>query len=105
MKGGFKSALKGRELEGRRGRGGGGGGEKHEGYAFLQAPLEGGFKGALKGRGLKGGGEEHEGEALKGRVFPLPPIRHSSNDRCPSVRRNELLRPSSLLNRSPLFYF
>ena len=30
----------------------------------------------------------------------LPPIRHSSNDRCPSVRR-----PSSLLHRSLLSYF
>ena len=35
----------------------------------------------------------------------LPPIRHSSNDKCPSVRQNELLRPSSLLHRSPLIYF
>ena len=35
----------------------------------------------------------------------LPPIRHSSNDRCPSVRQHELLRPSFLLHRSPLFYF
>ena len=35
----------------------------------------------------------------------LSPIRHSSNDRCPSVRPNELLRPSSLLHRSPLSYF
>ena len=35
----------------------------------------------------------------------LPPIRHSSYDRCPSVRQNELLRPSSLLHRSPLIYF
>ena len=35
----------------------------------------------------------------------LPPIQHFSNDRCPSVRRNELLRPSSLLHRSPVSYF
>ena len=35
----------------------------------------------------------------------LPPIQHFSNDRCPSVRRNELLRPSPLLHRSPLSYF
>ena len=34
----------------------------------------------------------------------LPPIRHSSNDMCLSVRQNELLRPSSLLKRSPLIY-
>ena len=26
------------------------------------------------------------------------PTRHSSNDRCPSVGQNELLRPSSLLH-------
>ena len=32
----------------------------------------------------------------------LSPIRHSLNDRCPSVKQNELLRPSSLLHRSPL---
>ena len=35
----------------------------------------------------------------------LSSIRHSSNDRRPSVRQNELLRPSSLLHRSPLIYF
>ena len=35
----------------------------------------------------------------------LPPIRHFSNDRCPSVRQNELLRPTSLLHRWPLSYF
>ena len=35
----------------------------------------------------------------------LSPIRHSSNDRCPSVTKNELLCPSSLLHRSPLIYF
>ena len=35
----------------------------------------------------------------------LPPIRHSLNDRCPSVKQNELLRPSSLHHRSPLIYF
>ena len=35
----------------------------------------------------------------------LPPIQRFSNDRCPSVRQNELLRPSSLLHRSPLIYF
>ena len=35
----------------------------------------------------------------------LSPIRHSSNDRCPSVRQNELLCPSSLLHRSPLICF
>ena len=33
----------------------------------------------------------------------LPPIRHPLNDRCPLVKQNELLRPSSLLHRSPLF--
>ena len=38
-------------------------------------------------------------------LVPLPPIRRSSNDRCPSVRQNEPLRPSSLLHRSPLIYF
>ena len=35
----------------------------------------------------------------------LSPIRHSSNDRCPSVTQKELLRPSSLLHRSPLSCF
>ena len=35
----------------------------------------------------------------------LPPIRHSSNDRSPSVRQNEVFCPSSLLHRSPLIYF
>ena len=35
----------------------------------------------------------------------LSPIRHSSNDRCPSVRQNELLRPSSLFQRLPLICF
>ena len=35
----------------------------------------------------------------------LSPIQHFSSDRCPSVRRNELLRPSSLLHRSPLSNF
>ena len=35
----------------------------------------------------------------------LPPIQHFSNDICPSVRRNELLRPTSLLHRSPLLHF
>ena len=35
----------------------------------------------------------------------LSPIQHSLNDRCLSVRRNELLRPSFLLHRSPLSYF
>ena len=35
----------------------------------------------------------------------LPPIRHSWNDKCPSVKQNELLRPSSLLHRSPPSYF
>ena len=35
----------------------------------------------------------------------LSPIRHSSNDICPSVRLNELLRPTSLLHRSPLICF
>ena len=38
-------------------------------------------------------------------MFGALPIRHSSNDKCPSVRQNELLRPSSLLHRSPLIYF
>ena len=35
----------------------------------------------------------------------LPQIQYFSNDTFPSVRRNELLRPSSLLHRSPLSYF
>ena len=35
----------------------------------------------------------------------LPPIRLSSNDRCPLMMQNELLRPSSLLHRSLLSYF
>ena len=35
----------------------------------------------------------------------LSPIQHSLNHRCPSVRQNELLRPSSLLHRSLLSYF
>ena len=35
----------------------------------------------------------------------LSPIRHFSNDRCPSMKRSELLRPSSLLHRSPLSCF
>ena len=35
----------------------------------------------------------------------LPPIQHFSNDICPLVMQNELLRPSSLLHRSPLSYF
>ena len=35
----------------------------------------------------------------------LPPIRNSSNDRCPSMMQNELLRPTSLLHRSHLSYF
>ena len=34
----------------------------------------------------------------------LPPTQHSSNDRCLSVEQNELLRPTSLLHRSPLIY-
>ena len=38
-------------------------------------------------------------------VGALPPIQQFSNDRCPSVKQNELLRPSSLLHRSPLSYF
>ena len=33
------------------------------------------------------------------------PIRLSLNDRSPSVMQNELLRPTSLLHRSPLSYF
>ena len=37
-------------------------------------------------------------------IVALPPIRLSLNERCPSVRRSELLRPSSLLHRSPLSY-
>ena len=46
------------------------------------------------------------GVQLDFRIFgALSPIRHSSNDKCPSVRQNELLRPSSLLHRSPLIYF
>ena len=35
----------------------------------------------------------------------LSPIRHSSNDRCPSVKQNELICLSSWLHGSPLFYF
>ena len=35
----------------------------------------------------------------------LSSIRHSSIDRCPSMKRNELLRPSSLLYRSHLSCF
>ena len=35
----------------------------------------------------------------------LSPIRHSSNDRCPSVRQNELLCPSFLLHQSLLICF
>ena len=35
----------------------------------------------------------------------LPPIQHFSNDICPSVMQSELLRPSSLLHRSPLICF
>ena len=35
----------------------------------------------------------------------LSPTQHSVNDICLSVRRNELLCPSSLLHRSPLSYF
>ena len=48
----------------------------------------------------------HLGVQLDLRIFgALPPIRHSSNDICPSVRRNELFHPSSLLHRLPLSYF
>ena len=35
----------------------------------------------------------------------LSPIQHFSDDTCPLMRKNEILRPSSLLHRSPLFYF
>ena len=35
----------------------------------------------------------------------LPPIQHFSNDICPLMMQNELLRPTSLLHRSPLSYF
>ena len=35
----------------------------------------------------------------------LPPTQHFSNDKGPTMRQNELLRPTSLLHRSPLFYF
>ena len=35
----------------------------------------------------------------------LPPIQHFFNDICPSVRLNELLRPSSFPHQSPLLYF
>ena len=35
----------------------------------------------------------------------LPPIRNSSNDICPSMMQNELLRSISLLHRSPLSCF
>ena len=48
----------------------------------------------------------HHGVQLDPCIFGAsPPNRQSSNDRCPSVRQNELLRPSSLLHRSPLIYF
>ena len=35
----------------------------------------------------------------------LPPIQHFSDDICQLMMQNELLRPSSLLHRSPLIYF
>ena len=35
----------------------------------------------------------------------LPPIQHFSDDRCPLMKKNELLRPTSLLHRSPVSYF
>ena len=35
----------------------------------------------------------------------LSPIQHFSNDICPSMMQNELLRPTSFLHRSPLSYF
>ena len=48
----------------------------------------------------------HLGAQLYLNIFGvLPPIRHSSNDRCPSVKQNELMRPSSLLHLSPPSYF
>ena len=34
----------------------------------------------------------------------LPPIQRFSNDICPSMMQNELLRPTSLLHRSPPSY-
>ena len=34
----------------------------------------------------------------------LPPIQHFSNDTCPLMMQNELLRPTSLLHRLPLSY-
>ena len=43
----------------------------------------------------------HLGVQLNLCIFrALSPIRHSSNDICPSMTQNELLRPSSLLHRS-----
>ena len=48
----------------------------------------------------------HPGVQLDLCIFgALPPIQYFSNDICLSVRRNELLSPSSLLHRSPLSYF
>ena len=48
----------------------------------------------------------HLGEQLDLCIFGvLPPIQRFSNDICPLVMQNELLRPSSLLHRSPLSYF
>ena len=48
----------------------------------------------------------HLGVQLDPCIFgALPPIQHFTDDICPSVRPNELLRPSSLLHRSPLSYF
>ena len=35
----------------------------------------------------------------------LPPIQHFSSDMCPLMMQYELLRPTSLLHRSPLSYF
>ena len=35
----------------------------------------------------------------------LPPIQHFSDDICPAVRQNQLLRPSSLLHWSRMIYF
>ena len=46
----------------------------------------------------------HPGEQLDLCISgALPPIQHFSDVRCPSVRRNELLRRTSMLHRSPLF--
>ena len=48
----------------------------------------------------------HRGAQLDLCTFgALSPIQHFSNDICPSMMQNELLRPTSLLHRSPLSCF